>query len=314
MNDTPDQPYRVVQFVHPGFEYRSQEHVGPKSQRSGVMGWKAGRSRHDRKFMLSMGSIFDPISGTDTTDVPICFWGEWEGPSVFWKLDSTERPEPSVLHSPFRPAVRPTSPVQNTDPMVFGDSFVYSNCMQGTYRILRTLTPGSIVLFGRFSRTERRPAFGLDTCLVVDRIERLSPTPFEDGGYGTDLLEDAVLKPLHTEGAREDLTVYFGRRRSAATPGPFSFVPAQRMLKGVPIFARPELRPIGALAGVVSPANMQGIKGSSHDVPGRDEVWAEVARQVVEQGCGLGYHAAAPPLLDDDGVHATRSRLDRVGR
>jgi hypothetical protein len=42
----------VVQFVHPGFEYQRAEHVGPRSQASGVMAWTVGRSEHDRKFLF----------------------------------------------------------------------------------------------------------------------------------------------------------------------------------------------------------------------------------------------------------------------
>lgn len=301
MSDAAVGTSRVVQFVHPGFEYQARRYLGPTTRPSGVMSWKEGRSRHDRKFLVSPGSIYEPSTAQEHDDVPICFWGEWEGPSLYWRLASRGKPHPSVAHVPFRPAERPASPVQNTDPMVFGDAFVYSNCLQGTYRALRTLSRGSIVLFGRFSKEGGRPAFGLDTCLVVDEMRRLPPLPFEAGEYGIDLLEDVVLKPLHTEGAREDLTVFFGRRRDAGASGPFSFFPARRLPDNgsVPAFARPELRPIGALEGVISSGNMQGIKVTSHEAAGRDAIWAEVVRQVVEQGCGLGHHAATPPLLGD---------------
>jgi hypothetical protein len=54
---------KVVQFVHPGFEYHKKEHVGPAEQRSGVMPWKDGGSVHDRKFMWHTGSALDPTSG-----------------------------------------------------------------------------------------------------------------------------------------------------------------------------------------------------------------------------------------------------------
>jgi hypothetical protein len=119
---------QVVQLVHPGFEYQRPEYVGRRDTRSDVMDWKPGNSKHDRKFMLTRGSLVD--EGQDHQSVALGFWGEWEGPSEFWKLGgSPGRPSPSVVHAPFRPASRPTKPIQNTDPMVFGDAFVYSNCL-----------------------------------------------------------------------------------------------------------------------------------------------------------------------------------------
>jgi hypothetical protein len=290
---------QVVQFVHPGFEYHRAEHVGGRTQRSGVMPWKPGRSQHDRKFMLTPGSLFDPDAGEDHTSVPVGFWGEWEGPSVFWRVDSPGRPLPTIVHAPFRPAHWPTASVQNTDPMVFGDAFIYSNCLQAAYRSLRTLGPGSMVLFGRYARTNARPSFSLDTCLVIEHVETLAPAPVHPGRYGNDLLTDAVLGPLFTEGADRDLSVYFGPRRSPDGAGPFSFFPARLAVDSPPLFARPELSPTGALDGVISPGNMQGIKVTSQlSITDRDAVWAEIVAQVHRQGCGLGHHAAPPPLLE----------------
>lgn len=300
---------QVVQFVHPGFEYRRAEHVGDRRVRSGVMEWKAGRSSHDRKFMLSRGSLFDPVSDRDHPETSLAFWGEWEGPSVFWKLDGRSRPSlPSVIQAPFRPTERPSSPVQNTDPLVFGEAFIYSNCLQGAYRSLRTLTSGSIVLFGRHSRTAGRPAFGLDTCLVVDRVESLLPVPLEASDYGSSLLVDAVLAPLHSEGAEDVLTVYFGRTRRAGATA-YSFFPARRVAGPIEPFVRPSLEPTGALAGVISPPNMQGIKTTRGLTSlERDAIWTAVAEQVTDQGCHLGYRAEPPPMLDRE---AARSKAMR---
>jgi len=190
--------------------------------------------------------------------------------------------------------------------MVFGDAFIYSNCLQGSYRSLRTLTPGSVILFGRFGRARGRPSFSLDTCLVVDRVQSLPAVQFVADSYGTDLLTDAVLSPAHTEGGGADLTaVYFGRRRSPGVTGPFSFFPARVMDDSPPLFARPELRPTGALRGVVSPANMQGLKVTSNlSVRDRDAIWTEVMQQVTGQSCGLGYYAAPPPVLEEHAVKA----------
>jgi hypothetical protein len=300
---------QIVQFVHPGFEYHRSDHVGRRHVRSGVMDWKRGNSQHDRKFIVTRGSLFEPDAKQDHRDVDIVFWGEWEGPSVFWKIDGAPgKPRPSTIHAPFRPDRLPLEPVQNTDPMVFGDAFIYSNCLQDAFVSLRTLVAGSIVLFGRHSRGARQPAFSLDTCLVIDRVEALGPVPFDAETYGEDVLADAVLSPLYTEGAIGDFAVYSGRMRAVGDGSPFSFFPARRSDNPDPHFARPQLVPTGPLEGVLSPENMQGIKGATVSPTERDAIWREVTRQVVAQGNALGYHAVPPPLVASHAAEAAALR------
>lgn len=288
---------KVVQFVHPGFEYHKRDHVGTRDQRSGVMPWKDGGSIHDRKFMWHPGSALDIGTGVDYVDVPLTFWGEWEGPSLFWRIDSPGRPLASVVHAPFRPAEVPTSSVQNTDPMVFGDAFIYSNCRQANRKVLRGLPEGSLILFGRLGKKQGtlEPFFALDTCLVVDRVQSLPARPFEETSYGSDIAEDTALCALYTEGARGDLVVHTGRTKAQADV--FSFVPAQISVQAPSLFARPELRPEGGLEDVISPGT-QAIK-VTHDLSDadRDAIWNAVVQQIVSQGCALGYHAAEPTFL-----------------
>jgi hypothetical protein len=292
---------KVVQFVHPGFEYQKREHIGPRTQRSGIMPWKDGGSIHDRKFMWHTGSALDVNSNQEHVGVPLTFWGEWEGPSIFWKIDSPGKPLASVLHAPFRPSVAPTRSVQNTDPMVFGEAFIYSNCRQAHRPVLRALPEGSIILFGRLGRKdyeERSHFFALDTCLVVERVQRLPARPFDASSYGSDIVEDAALCALYTEGARGDLGVHSGRTRRQGEV--FSFFPTQVSHDARSLFARPELRPEGLLADVISPGT-QGIN-VTHDLSDadRDAIWKAVVKQVSDEDCALGYHALEPPLLSDD--------------
>jgi hypothetical protein len=49
---------------------------------------------------------------------------------------------------------------------------------------------------------------------------------------------------------------------------------------------------------------MRGIKVASMSIVERDAIWEEVASQVTEQGCALGYYAAPPPLLDSAAAEA----------
>ena len=53
--------------------------------------------------------------------------------------------------------------LHNTDPFIFGDRFLYSNCKQATSTRLRSLGRGSVIAFG--SHTARR--WVLDTVMVV---------------------------------------------------------------------------------------------------------------------------------------------------
>jgi hypothetical protein len=291
---------QIIQFVHPGFEYHRSEHVGGRGVPFGVMDWKPGNSSHDRKFIVSRGSLFKPGTGRDHQDASLVFWGEWEGPSVFWRIDdSPGKPKPSIIHAPFRPERPPQGSVQDTDPMVFGDAFIYSNCLQGAYSSLRRLAEGSLILFGRHSRVGGTPEFSLDTCLVVNRVEPLEPLPFNSVAYGEDIIDDAVLSPLYTEGgAGTAFSVYFGKTRTEDGGSPFSFFPARQLEDPARFFARPKLTPRGALKQVISSENMQGIKGVTVGLGQRDAIWHEVVRQVVDQRCALGHRADSPPRLD----------------
>jgi hypothetical protein len=70
---------QIVQFVHPGFEYHRSDHVGRRHVRSGLMAWKRGNSRHDRKFIVTRGSLFEPDAKQDHRDVDIVFWANGKG-------------------------------------------------------------------------------------------------------------------------------------------------------------------------------------------------------------------------------------------
>lgn len=70
------------------------------------------------------------------------------------------------------------------------------------------------------------------------------------------------------------------------------------MIDSVPSFSRPEITPSGPLKDVINSKKNRGIKLTSDlSVGDRDAIWNEVVRQVAQTGAGLGYHAAAPPLL-----------------
>jgi DNA-binding CsgD family transcriptional regulator len=126
-------------------------------------------------------------------------WGEWEAQSrVADRYPDASTGMPRFVHEPF--VQRPSdmgAERQNTDPFVFGETFLYSNCRQFTPdeqpSRLQRLSPGSVILFG--STLERR--FVLDTVLVVGSATRYvigEPGSF-DGGIPA-AFRAATLEPL----------------------------------------------------------------------------------------------------------------------
>jgi len=155
---------------------------------------------------------------------------------------------------------------------------------------------------------------------VIDRVEALGPLPFDAETYGEDILANAVLSPLFTEGAVANFAVYFGRMRTVGIVSPFSFFPARLPDDPEPLFTRPQLMPVGPLEGIISPENMQGINNATVSPAERDAIWHEVTRQVVGQGCALGCQAVAPPLVPHtspspphcEHLHLSPEELDTV--
>lgn len=139
-----------VQFPHPG-----GEHYPPTD----TMPWNLGR--HRRKFLRSGGRLVHPDGRHSVAEV--VFWGEWEAPSWIERRWPAGGGLPRALHRPywFRPAS--DSPRQNTDPWVFGERMLYSNCRQLSPGPAPTSMPslprGSLICFGS----------AIDTATLIDR-------------------------------------------------------------------------------------------------------------------------------------------------
>ena len=144
------EPVMFVQFPHPGAEHRATE---------SWMDWN--RREHARKFLKAHGTY---ISEGELRTGPVAFWGEWEPQSrVVETYPDRGRHHPRWLHEPYWQVPSHRRLLQNTDPLVFGDHFLYSNCRQGRNRKLRELAPGSLVVFGSKLLGE----FVVDTVFVV---------------------------------------------------------------------------------------------------------------------------------------------------
>jgi hypothetical protein len=268
-----------VQFPHPG-----PEHNPGKVHRQA---WN--RHKHRRKFLRSDGRYVD--RNDSINDAPLVFWGEWEAPSHLIKRWPKNGSLPRFLHDPVWEHPVDADFRQNTDPWVFGDCFRYSNCHQLNQNLLRTLPPGSVVLFGSASR--REATFVIDTVFVVGKALPFSPNkpPDTDEAFRV-----CTVESLKTGGNAEDLfTLYEGATHKNQINFMYSFVPCRRADSENRRFSRP---PISLPACYVNPSSTQSpsnarIPRSESEVR---EQWERVREQVIDTGCLLGVSFSTPRL------------------
>jgi hypothetical protein len=274
-----------VQFIHPG-----GEHV---PDRDGLKGWNSGP--HRRKFLTAPGRYLE--AGAMRSD-ELVFWGEWEPQSRVIRTYHDPMPGgPRFLFEPYyTPPASWLSAPQNTDPFVFGDQFHYTGCLQHTKRgatQLRYLDRGSIILFGS---CRARRDFVIDTVFVVDRwIDhgRANQQSPEVRGAVSSTYREVTLDPWYAGDvpAERSHRLYFGATPETPVDGMFSFFPCLTAHAAEQGFARPAIR----VDRRITQHLLQGKKLTTLDDPeGARELWAEVARQVEQQGLQLGVHAELP--------------------
>lgn len=272
-----------VQFPHPGSEHK------PKGSWTD---WNRGD--HTRKFLKASGSY---VSDGKVVAGPFVFWGEWEPQSqVLETLPVRDPGHPRWLHQPVWHLPRHRRVLRNTDPLVFGDPFLYSNCRQQGNRKLRELAPGSLVVFGSKLQGE----FVVDTVFVVgDEAEDFTRASASDIPC-EDWVRAVVLDPLriNSEPPNERFRLYRGKSYQEASDGLFSFVPCRPYADGGAGFPRPALRlhrrwlnpnlAMGAKATPATPAELR-------------ELWDRIVEQVADRPrLALGVKLDAPPHSDLD--------------
>lgn len=274
----------AVQFPHPGSEHQPD--------RDGFQGWNLGR--HRRKFMKSPGRwrTSASLAGAEE-EGELTFWGEWEPPSrVIAELEKPDRRYPSYLVEPLLASPPDSLDTQNTDPFVFGDRFLYSNCRRHTKRgPLRTqrLAPGSMILFGSSQREE----FVVDTVFVVAQGHDLT---FENAAdvEVNQAFKTATLDLLFPKHQDLDFRLYEGATPDDPAHGMFSFVPCLPYNQDEQGFPRPAIY----LDRVVNPRNRQGLKYTRLNSPGdMRRLWEEVVGQVLDEGLALGVHITTPSRM-----------------
>ncbi|MDE2780302.1 MAG: hypothetical protein OXI91_11590 [Chloroflexota bacterium] len=157
-----------VQFSHPGREH--------EPDRSGRKSWNKSNRSHGRKFMRFHGAWTEADGGERTGD--LYAWGEWEPESELLRaLDQPKRDSgyPRYLWRPYYVPKGDYGGLHNTDPFIFGERFLYSNCGQGSKPGLLHLGGGSIIAFGSGKEIGGARQWMLDTVLVVKDSMEYSP-------------------------------------------------------------------------------------------------------------------------------------------
>ena len=264
-----------VQFPHPGVEHKPR---GP------WMEWN--RRDHARKYLKADARY---LSHGREHRGPVEFWGEWEAQSKVVE-DLGDRPPgyPRWLHEPYWEVPRHTRLLQNTDPLVFGEQFLYSNCRQGRNAKLRRLAPGSIVVFGsRFSNE-----FVIDTVFVVgDTPEQYRPASLDMERFD-DWVQATVFDPLARSDHRDvSFRLYRGRRYAGTIDEPFSFVPCLPFNGSPRGFPRPRLR---LESRWVAPRLAMGAKATPVSADQLATLWQHILGTIEAAGLAMATQVQAP--------------------
>ncbi len=280
-----DSPW-FVQFSHPGREHEPDP--------AGGKPWNTWDTSHARKFMEVRGEWIDEDEGTHSGTLRA--WGEWEPESDLIRELSQPCNDwlyPRYLWHPYYVPKDDHQRLHNTDPFIFGDRFLYSNCGQPSKPGLRHLGEGSVIAFGSGRKIEGERRWMLDTVLVVaDSVEYAAP---EARLVLDDLASDTFLAvtggPI-VDNEEASFRLYRGATPDEPVNGMFSFFPAMPA-DGDSGFPRPL---IDLPAEYFNPRSWQAPKGlwrdrSSHELRG---LWDCLVSQVREAGLVLGTYAALP--------------------
>jgi hypothetical protein len=281
-----------VQFHHPGSEH--------EPDLPGERSWNT--DAHRRKFLRLEGAYVaspgqEPVRGT------VAAWGEWEPPSLVAKtLDKQAVDDPATLFLPvIDPFRKNDPPLQNTDPFIYGGTFLYGNCKQnrdeGGATEMQQLDLGSVILFGSNRGGDR---FVLDTVFVVSGSVPYDANNFETAlaGHVPPQYLDITIRPIsydasaRSPGQTHSYRLYFGATPDRPVNGMFSFFPCMPWSDGdTHGFSRPGIRLPGIVLDTLSTWQRMNRQTDPERVR---ELWAEVVKQVTDQGLKLCVHADLP--------------------
>ncbi len=238
------------------------------------MPWNA-HQHHHRKFLLAPGRYIDGHDRIGESE--LVFWGEWEPPSRIVRRWPQAGRLPRALHRPYW--VEPPAG-QNTDPWVWGERMIYSNCKQlvGPGRrptSMQRLTRGSVICFGSIIDGE----FCVDTVFVVASAEHWVPDEVSDLDVN-DAFKTCTGNAIRAAGrdGHVPLTLYRGATFDDQVEGMFSFVPARRADADDLRFRRPAL-----YSRLINRFSRQSTWGSRRPLSLSTvrNAWEEVLHQVM---------------------------------
>lgn len=280
-----------VQFSHPGREH--------EPDRDGGKAWNNYAHNHMRKFMQLRGTWIDDDGNKRTDDLRM--WGEWEPESdLIAELDQPDGDPlyPRYLWRPYYVPKNDYQELHNTDPFVFGQRFLYSNCGQPSKPGLTHIGEGSVIAFGSGRKIDGERRWMLDTVLVVrDSVDYGAP---EAHIALDDWVSDAFLAatggPL-ADNEEAQLRLYRGATPDDAIDGMFSFFPAIPA-GGDAGFARPLIE---LPSEYFNPRSWQAPKGLWRDRSTDElrELWDSLVQQVRDAGLVLGTYAEPPERRDE---------------
>lgn len=277
---------RFIQFPHPGPEHKP-DHAGGK-------GWNTHDHSHARKFMEFTGKWIGEDGCVRSGGLRA--WGEWEAESdLTHKLVQPHKDSryPRYLWRPFYTLKDNYKGLHNTDPFIFGERFLYSNCKQGSLPSLTRLERGSVIAFGSGVKIAGERKWALDTVFVV--ADSLAYTASGTRQALADATPEAFLVvtggPI-MESGETSFRLYLGATPDNPVDGMYSYFPAMPA-QGDTGFPRPL---IDLPSEYFNPGNWQSPKGVNSERSNEElrGLWNSLATQVREAGLVLGTHAALP--------------------
>ncbi len=295
----------LVQFTHPG-----GEHVLTRQElKDCIKQWNYGP--HRRKFLKAEGQ-YVKSEGTLSTVQELLFWGEWEPTSKASPVSSTVGigVMPRYVHVPFLqgsssglilPPITNSKGIgrQNTDPFVFGKSFLYSCCKQrkriknstlSRFTQLGGLEKGSIILFGStISPKQGGSYFVLDTVFVVGdyRVFENYTATTDLGGYVPREYYDIM--GFKDWPQNNKYVCYKGATVNNSVDGMFSFVPCRPCTSGMVGFPRVKLtsKDFVFLSDNLN-ASPKFVDPKSNALFSPKDCWDRICTIVKRQGFELG--------------------------
>lgn len=263
----------TIKFLHPG----SERKLTPLEINNMLASWNTAKE-HSRKYFEVQGDYLTSLSSNIHAG-NIGFWGEWEAEShIIRTLNPNHNTLPHYVHQPILPSTTPKSRgtrFLNSDPCVFGDNFLYSNCKQ-SMKSLQNLDIGDVIIFG----SQKQGNFVLDTVFVVGSIIKFNRRNLH---LSIGNMVNSWYYHLTLNLLIGNHTLYIGATYDKPINSMFSFFPCVPSAQYPSGFSRPN---------VLQAHNTGQSRGISYRDLGNPNVeWLNVANDVLNNGLYLGIKA-----------------------